>query len=157
LITHAHFDHIGGVQALLDHFNPSPKISLHKAELPLWKAKGNADDFHIPIQLPAEPDVLLEGEPLLIFGKFHLQTLFTPGHTPGHCTFYLQELNAALCGDVIFYRSIGRTDLPGGDFATLIKSIREKIFALPPETVLYSGHGRQTTVAEEMAMNPFLN
>ncbi|MBI9048642.1 MAG: MBL fold metallo-hydrolase [Anaerolineaceae bacterium] len=156
LITHAHFDHIGGVQAVLNYFDPPPIIYMHQAALDLWKAKGNADAFNIPIQIPEQPDELLKGEPLLAFGNIQFQTLFTPGHTSGHCTFYNAETQSAFCGDVIFHRSIGRTDLPGGDFNTLLSSIRKKIFTLPPETLLYPGHGQHTSVAEEMKFNPFL-
>jgi glyoxylase-like metal-dependent hydrolase (beta-lactamase superfamily II) len=156
LITHAHFDHIGGVQAVLDHCALQPKIYMHAKELPLWQDHGSADEFNIQITLPNKPDVLLEGELELNFGNIKLQTLFTPGHTPGHCTFYSHDLNAAFCGDVIFYRSIGRTDFPGGDLPTLLESIRKKIFTLPQATELYPGHGRHTTVQDEMDFNPFL-
>ncbi len=156
LITHAHFDHIGGVQAVLDHSAVKPKIYMHVKELPLWQEKGNGNDFNISITLPAQPDVLLDDEPELTFGNLKLRTLFTPGHTPGHCTFYCSDLNAAFCGDVIFYRSIGRTDFHGGDLPTLLDSIRQKIFTLPPGTELFPGHGRHTTVQDEIDFNPFL-
>ena len=156
VITHAHFDHIGGVQAVLDHFNPAPLVYMHEKELPLWQAKGNADHFNIPIEMPEQPDELLTDEPLLSFGNIQLQTLFTPGHTQGHCTFYNAETESAFVGDVIFHRSIGRTDLPGGSFPTLIQSIQQKIFTLPPQTQLFCGHGRHTSVEEEIKFNPFL-
>jgi hydroxyacylglutathione hydrolase len=156
LLTHAHFDHIGGVKAVLTHFDNKPTIYLHQEELPLWRMKGNAAAFGMDIDLPAEPAELMQGEPLLTFGAIQLQTLLTPGHTRGHCTFYCQELAAAFCGDVIFHRSIGRTDFFGGDLPTLLDSIHTKILPLPPDTLLYPGHGPHTSVSDEMAFNPFL-
>ena len=156
LITHAHFDHIGGIQAVLQQFAPQPGVYMHRDELSLWQQKGNAANFGIDFSLAKEPDHLFEGEPILHFGEIALQVLFTPGHTGGHCTFYNAESKCAFCGDVIFHHGIGRTDLPGGDFNTLAKSIRTKIYTLPAETILYPGHGVHTSVKEEMSENPFV-
>ena len=80
----------------------------------------------------------------------------TPGHTPGHVTFYAEEIQAAFCGDLIFYHGVGRTDLNGSDFYKLKNSIIEKIYTLPPDTILYNGHGQPTTVIEEINNNPFI-
>lgn len=157
LITHAHFDHIGGVQPVLETYPVKPQIYMHQDELALWQQKGSAANFGIDFPLPEKPDQLFSGEPTLQLGAIALQTRFTPGHTSGHCTFYLPEMQSAFCGDVIFHHSIGRTDLPGGNFATLEKSIREKIYTLPPDTTLYPGHGEFTTVVEEQRNNPFIN
>ena len=90
-------------------------------------------------------------------GEDQLQVLFTPGHSPGHVSFYCAAQDFVLSGDVLFRQSIGRTDLPGGNFDTLIASIRDKLFVLPDETIVYSGHGPETTVGEEKQDNPFLN
>ena len=81
---------------------------------------------------------------------------FTPGHTPGHCIFYAAEEGVCFCGDLIFAGSVGRTDLPGGDFETLERSIREQIYSLPEDTRLLPGHGEETTVREEKSTNPFV-
>ena len=86
-----------------------------------------------------------------------LEIIFVPGHSPGHICFYCAKQNFIIGGDVLFNRSIGRTDLPGGDHETLLKNIRERLFVLPDETVVYSGHGPVTTIGEEKRENPFLN
>jgi glyoxylase-like metal-dependent hydrolase (beta-lactamase superfamily II) len=86
-----------------------------------------------------------------------MKILFTPGHSPGHVSFYCPEDGFVLSGDVLFKNSIGRTDLPGGNYERLIRSIREELLTLPPETVVYSGHGDNTTVGVEAMKNPFLN
>ncbi len=98
---------------------------------------------------------LAEGREIA-FGETILHMLFTPGHSPGSLSFYNKKEGYVLAGDVLFYESIGRTDLPGGDFDTLIHSIRAELFALPGETLVYSGHGPTTTIRHEKEYNPFL-
>ncbi len=90
------------------------------------------------------------------FGNTELQVLFTPGHAPGHVVFYNESEKICIGGDVLFQESIGRTDLPGGDFDTLIQSINEKLFALPDDVTVYPGHGPETTIGHEKKHNPFL-
>ncbi len=90
-------------------------------------------------------------------GKLRLHVLYTPGHAPGHVSFYLPDYHVLFDGDVLFQQSIGRTDLPGGDHATLMKTIREKFLILPDDTHVLSGHGSPTTIGEEREHNPFFN
>jgi glyoxylase-like metal-dependent hydrolase (beta-lactamase superfamily II) len=103
------------------------------------------------------PDIELADGQTLEVGTLHFQVLHTPGHSPGGLTFYLEEEQAAFDGDLIFHMGVGRTDLQGGDWDTLVRSIREVIFALPDATVLYPGHGPQTTVGQEKRANPWVN
>ncbi|MCS6796538.1 MAG: MBL fold metallo-hydrolase, partial [Raineya sp.] len=91
------------------------------------------------------------------FGKSALKVLFAPGHSPGHVVFYNAQQGFCINGDVLFRMSIGRTDLPGGNYHTLINSIRQVMFALPDETTIFTGHGEPTTIAFERKNNPFLN
>jgi len=155
-ITHAHFDHIAGVERLSRIFSSSVEIALHPADLPLWKKGGSSDELGFTIETGKEPTVMLNLQNVLKVGENEIQVFYTPGHTPGHVTFYCKNLNAAFCGDLIFFHGIGRTDLPGGDYDQLIQSIRTQILTLPPLTRLLSGHGPETTVTEESNKNPFL-
>jgi glyoxylase-like metal-dependent hydrolase (beta-lactamase superfamily II) len=102
------------------------------------------------------PDVELEDGQVLEVGTLRFQVLHTPGHSPGGVTFYLNHDGVAFDGDVLFQMGVGRTDLPGGDWDTLLRSIQEVLFALPDETVLYPGHGPKTTVGQERRSNPWL-
>ena len=155
-ITHAHFDHFGGAGAVVSGFTPSPSIALHPADLPLWRMKGGADLFGIPMEAAPQPDVLLQPGQILRVGQFDFEVRHTPGHSPGHVIFYCASEKLVFCGDTIFSGGIGRTDLPGGDEETLIGSIRQQILTLPADTRLFSGHGEQTRVGEERKKNPFL-
>lgn len=154
--THAHIDHIFGVQAMIDTYNIS--FGIHKQEeIVLKNAPMAAGMFGIPFTTaPVQTHYIQEGEPLLI-GDDVLEVRFTPGHSPGSISFYYPEGKWVLSGDVLFNNSIGRTDLPGGNFDTLINSIRTQLFTLPDETTVYSGHGPATTIAHEKSYNPFLN
>lgn len=154
-LTHAHFDHIAGA-SIAWRFNPPLKIALHEDDLPLWKHSGGASDWGISLDPSPEPEILFFHGQQMKLGNLAIEVRHVPGHTPGHVMFYIPDEKLAFVGDVIFYRGIGRTDFPGGDFKQLIHSIQTQIFTLPPETILLSGHGPETTVAEEMANNPFL-
>ena len=101
------------------------------------------------------PDVELEDGQVLKVGTLRFQVLHTPGHSPGGVTFYLKDQGVAFDGDALFQMGVGRTDLPGGDWDTLARSIREVLFALPDETIIYSGHGPETTVGREKRSNPW--
>jgi hydroxyacylglutathione hydrolase len=154
LNTHCHFDHMQAnaeVVAAVD-----APLALHPAEMPILEAKGGAALFGLPEVESPMPDVELEDGQVLEVGGLRFQVLHTPGHSPGGVTFYLEEEGAAFDGDVLFAGGIGRTDLPGGDWDTLERSIREVLFALPDETVLYPGHMSKTTVGHEKAHNPWL-
>jgi hydroxyacylglutathione hydrolase len=155
LLTHAHIDHVEGVPALRQATGAA--IWLHPADRPLYDhAEQQATLFGMRIaQLPA-PDHDLEHGQVLQLAGLSLEVRHVPGHSPGHVIFYMAEADAAIVGDVIFQGSIGRTDLPGGDFARLIRNIREQVFSLPPETELHPGHGPPTTVDHEQMTNPFL-
>lgn len=154
--THAHFDHIGGAAAIADALNPLPHVALHPDDHVLWRAGGGGAAFGLKIDPGPEPTVDLTHGLLLKLGSNQFEIRFTPGHTKGHCVLYLPASKICFCGDVIFNGSVGRTDLPGGDWATLEKSIREQIFTLPDETRLLSGHGPETTVGNEKQFNPFV-
>ncbi len=154
--THAHFDHIGGAAAIADALNPLPLVALHAADHVLWRAGGGGRAFGLAIDPGPEPTIYLEHGQKMTLGKNPLEVRFTPGHTPGHVIFYFPESKLCFCGDVIFAGSVGRTDLPGGDWPILEKSIREQVYTLPDETVLLPGHGDKTTVGDEKHTNPFV-
>lgn len=155
--THAHFDHLGAAAEIADALNPMPLVALHPADYPLWKIKGGASLFGIPLKdAGPEPTVELFDGQLLRLGQTILEVRHTPGHTPGHCVFYCAEAEVCFCGDLIFAGSVGRTDLPGGDWQSLEHSIHTRIFTLPERTRLLPGHGPETTVGEEKRDNPFV-
>jgi len=155
-LTHAHFDHMAGVSGITDHLNPAPKVAMHPADLPLWQLQGGARFFGVKIDPGPEPTVHLHQKQLLNIGSHLFEVRHCPGHTPGHVVFYCAVEKVVFCGDVIFSGSIGRTDLPGGDLATLLESIRTQLFSLPDETNLLPGHEEATTVGIERRFNPFL-
>jgi hydroxyacylglutathione hydrolase len=153
-LTHAHFDHIGGVAGLVRALDIP--VAIHSLDLPLYRALGGARQWGIPLEPGPEPGLLLDDLPQLTLGSLTFEVRFVPGHTPGHVAFYQKEAGLLFGGDVLFQGSIGRTDLPGGDFDTLIASIRAQLLSLPDSTIVYSGHGPQTTIGEERQSNPFL-
>lgn len=155
-LTHAHFDHLGGAAGVADHTNPPPPVALHPADYPLWRVEGGARWFGMRLDPGPEPTVDLAHGMTLRLGRFTLEVRHAPGHTPGHVMFYCPQVGVLFAGDVIFYEGIGRTDLPGGDFDTLVHSIRTQVYTLPPETRILPGHGPETTVAHERAHNPFV-
>jgi hydroxyacylglutathione hydrolase len=154
--THAHFDHIGGAAAIADALNPLPLVALHPADHVLWRSEGGAPYFGFKIDPGPEPTIDLYDGQILKLGSYEFEVRHTPGHTPGMCILYVASEGVCFCGDLIFRDSVGRTDLPGGDWQTLLKSIHEKVFTLPDETRLLSGHGPETTVGEEKHSNPYL-
>lgn len=154
--THAHFDHIGGAAEIADALNPLPLVALHPNDHVLWRAGGGAPLFGFRIDPGPEPTIDFVHGQILRLGNVQFEVRFTPGHTTGHCVLYCAQENVCFCGDLIFAGSVGRTDLPGGDWATLEKSIREQIYTLPDHTRLLSGHGPETTVGEEKQFNPFV-
>ncbi len=154
LLTHAHFDHIGAAAELV-RATGAP-LAAHPQELPLLRLKGGAPLFGMDIPAPPEPTMLLEPGQALTVGAVRFDVLFVPGHTPGHVAFYCAEGRAVFSGDVLFQDGIGRTDLPGGHYPTLMRSLREVLLALPDDTTVYSGHGPATTIGAERRGNPFL-
>lgn len=156
LLTHAHFDHIAGIPYLCSVLPPPMDIYLAAADEALYAQAGNAGQFGIHLgELPPITRHLAHGDRLQL-GKDIIEVRSVPGHTPGHVLFYIPSIETALCGDLIFKQSIGRTDLPGGNYDTILASIHSQVLTLPLGTTLYPGHGPETTVADEMAHNPFL-
>ncbi len=156
-LTHAHFDHIGGIAVLVKGTRPAPEIALHPADLPLYKAQGGAPLFGMRIGAAPEPTLRLTHGQVLTLGDRSFEVRHCPGHTLGHVVFYCLAEKVVFCGDVIFWGGIGRTDLPGGDYDTLMRSIKANILSLPNDTRLLSGHGGETTVGVERIDNPFLS
>ncbi len=154
-MTHAHFDHLTGVNEIVDSIREPLQVALHPADLDLWNTGGGASMFGLNVLRLPQPTILLVDGQNLPLGKSRVEVRHVPGHTPGHVLFYAPGGGAAFVGDVIFRGSIGRTDLPGGDYQTLIDSIRSQVFSLPPETRLLNGHGPETTVKQELETNPF--
>ena len=155
-ITHAHFDHIAGVAELLCAWgNPLP-IFLHPADLPLWQSGGGAGYFGFQIEPGPTPTEMLRDGQTVTLGDSQLLVMHVPGHSLGHVVYYSQPAQALLSGDVLFQGSIGRTDLPGGDFDGLVSGIKQKLFTLPDDTRVYPGHGPSSTIGMEKAHNPFL-
>lgn len=151
-LTHAHFDHVGAVRALREHFGVP--VSLHEADIPMFEAGPfQAASYGLPFdgdQAPSERFV--EGQGVRV-GGLSFTVMHTPGHSPGHVVLHGHGI--ALVGDCLFAGSIGRTDLPLGNAAELGRSLR-RIVALPPETRVLPGHGPPTTIAEEKRSNPWI-
>ena len=148
LLTHGHVDHISGIRKTMDLLGIS-KVFIHEDDIKLYKSPDN----HLMPFVPAAKDL---PEPEIVHDTEDFTVIHTPGHSRGGCCFYFKDMNTLFSGDTIFMYSIGRSDLPGGDQDTLIKSINEKIMTLPPDTVLYPGHGPSTTVADEKRGNPYI-
>jgi len=154
LLTHGHFDHIGAVADLKDALQV-PLIA-HAREVDLLDAKGGADLFGFRIRSAPQPDRLVEHGETIEFGALRFEVRYVPGHTVGHVAFVEHHHRAAFVGDVLFAGSIGRTDLPGGDYDTLIASITDELLTLPDDFKVYPGHGPPTTIGRERRTNPFL-
>lgn len=153
--THAHIDHILGVQAIVDKY--AVPFALHPLEhIVLANAKGSAMLFGLSLDAVPQPTQTLKENTALELGKDKLEIRLAPGHSPGSVVFYYPEGGWAIGGDVLFAGSVGRTDLPGGNHNQLLESIRTQVYTLPDETVIYPGHGPETTVGEEKRSNPFV-
>lgn len=155
LLTHAHIDHILSCKFFAEQFEKSFKM--HAADVPLLE---NADEqgrlFNVPIEQPPGPGALLEEGDELSLGQAHWEVLHCPGHSPGSICFYDRANGFVISGDTIFEGSIGRTDLWQASAEQLLQAIDEKLLVLPDETILYPGHGAETTVGSERRNNPFL-
>lgn len=155
LLTHAHLDHVFGVNWFHKNCNITPEVNA--ADKVMYdSAQAVAMQYGLSME-PLVPAMLglAEGD-VISFGDATLKVLFAPGHSPGSVCFYNEEEKYVIGGDVLFQGSIGRTDLPGGDFDTLIRSIRTQLFTLPDDVIVYSGHGPLTTIGQEKISNPFL-
>ena len=155
LLTHSHFDHVGGLKELKELTNAP--IYLHPdGEMMLARSHEIATMYDLEFPIAPTADVTLAAGQTIAVGDLTLDVLYTPGHAPGHVCFYLKEHHVLFDGDVLFQNSIGRTDLPGGDYDLLMKSIREEVLPLPDDTHILSGHGAATMLGTERQNNPFL-
>ncbi|MCC6540625.1 MAG: MBL fold metallo-hydrolase [Flavobacteriales bacterium] len=155
VLTHAHIDHILGCAWMRDRYGLLPE--LHRADLPVLAAgERSATMYGLPYDPAPEPKAFITEGSTILLGKEELQVLFVPGHAPGHIAFFHPAGRFVVSGDVLFQNSIGRTDLPGGNMDTLLRSIREQLFPLGDDVTVYSGHGPETTIGRERKHNPFL-
>ena len=155
LNTHCHIDHVLGNRFVFESYNLSPEI--HQLEIPVLKAMATyGAQYGIYMDPSPEPVISLTDAGMILFGNSTLKMILAPGHSPGSICFYSEAQKILIGGDVLFRDSIGRSDLPGGNMDTLLKSIRTKLFSLPEEVTVYPGHGPQTTIGYEKKNNPFL-
>ncbi len=155
LNTHCHLDHVFGNKYVAEQYGL--KLHIHKGEKPVLDfAPASGLMYNMPFDNYSGDIEFLQENGTINLGEDELKILFTPGHSPASVSFYSAANGFVISGDVLFYRSIGRTDLPGGNFDTLVRSIRTQLFELPGETKVYSGHGAVTTIADEKRENPFL-
>jgi glyoxylase-like metal-dependent hydrolase (beta-lactamase superfamily II) len=152
LLTHGHVDHLAHLTRVKDELNA--QFLMHQEDVFLLKGLfAQALMFGLPNPGTPKPDRFISDGEEIALGELRIKVLHTPGHSPGSITFHVED--KLFVGDLIFAGSIGRTDLPKGDFQTLIRSVETKIFTLPEETIIYPGHGPETTVGQEKATNPF--
>lgn len=154
--THCHLDHVFGNAFVAKTWDIG--LEIHHGELPvLERFPQICQMYGVPYsEEPPPPARFIEAGDVITFGNTRLEVLFTPGHSPASISFYDRAHGYVIAGDVLFLESIGRTDLPGGDFDTLISSIKTRLFTLPDETLVYPGHGPATTIRHEKEYNPFL-
>lgn len=155
LNTHCHIDHVLGNKFVFDQWGLKPQF--HKGELPLLhRVVSYAPQMGFQYEVSPEPEVFLGETGKVSFGNSQLELIFAPGHSPAHLCFYAKNENFLIGGDVLFFRSIGRTDLPGGNHQQLIESIKNNVFVLPDDCEVHPGHGPSTTIGYEKLNNPFL-
>jgi hydroxyacylglutathione hydrolase len=155
LSTHSHIDHILGNEWFSETYN-LPLSAHPDGNIYLTNAIDHAESFGLRLDRVCKPSVSLTDGQDIFFGNSHLKVLHTPGHALGSVCFYCEEIPFVIAGDVLFYQSIGRTDLPGGDYDVLKNSIWSKLFVLPDQTLVYPGHGPETTIGSEKVSNPFV-
>lgn len=154
LLTHGHFDHILGIEDLQKHTDAKLYASEDEAELAKDIELNCSQMFRR--ECSVNPDILFSDGEKVTLADIELEVIKTPGHTVGGCCYYIEEAGFLISGDTLFLESVGRTDLPTGSMGTLIRSIKEKLFILPDETIVYPGHGPSTTIEHEKEYNPFI-
>ena len=154
IFTHGHVDHVLGVLHIKSNYHCPFRAHIEETKL-VRNAPLMGDMFGLNVQAISGIDVPIQDEEKIPIGDYELQAILTPGHSRGSLSFYSDEGGFVITGDALFQQSIGRTDLPGGDYDTLIESIRTRLFTLPPETIVYPGHGPSSTIGEEIRFNPF--
>jgi len=155
LNTHCHVDHVLGVKHMQNTYNCPHRAHPDEAGL-LNNAPLTGEIFGLKVEPISGIDKPIADNEIIEIGHDSLRAILVPGHSPGSLSFYSPEAAFVITGDALFQGSIGRTDLPGGDYDTLIRSIRSSLLYLPPETTVYPGHGDPTTIGEEASNNPFL-
>jgi glyoxylase-like metal-dependent hydrolase (beta-lactamase superfamily II) len=156
LNTHCHVDHVAGNAFVHDTYALKPVI--HKNDLPILESQERVCALYgLNCDVSPMAEEFIEEGDIIRFGNSALKVIFTPGHAPGHVVFYNAENKFVINGDVLFSGSIGRTDLPYGDFDTLEQSIKTKMYTLPDDTIVHCGHGPSTTIGKEKQSNPFVN
>ena len=155
LNTHCHLDHVFGNNFVADTWGLT--LNIHEKEKQMLEmAPASGLMYDMPFDnYQGNLDFVKEGE-MIMLGNDELEIFFTPGHSPGHVCFYCARQKFVIAGDVLFNGSIGRTDLPFGNYETLVSSIREKLFVLPDDVIVYNGHGPSTTIGNEKKYNPFV-
>lgn len=156
LNTHCHLDHVFGNRFILEKYNLKA-LSCREDEKNRKKAVQHAALFGLTMSEPPEPGAFIADRQVIQFGSTELTALHVPGHSAGSMAFYCEMAGCVFTGDALFAGSIGRTDLEGGDYDTLIKSILNRLFVLPPATIVYPGHGNQTTIEKERMTNPYFS
>ncbi|HNQ67258.1 MAG TPA: MBL fold metallo-hydrolase [Bacteroidales bacterium] len=152
--THGHLDHVCGNYYLDSHYR-IPMLMSFEDNFLIENALCVADKFGYAIEPPPKPDKNIKDHDIIKFGDTQLEVIALPGHSPGSIGLYCEEDDFLISGDTLFMESVGRTDLPGGNYEKLMNSIINRIFKLPPDTVIYPGHGTDTTVIDEKKYNPF--
>lgn len=155
LNTHCHIDHVLGNRFVFDQYGLKPQFNEGESET-LAAVVAYAPAMGFRYDASPIPDTYLPQTGTITFGNTTLELIFAPGHSPASLCFYDKQANMLIGGDVLFRSSIGRTDLPGGDYSTLVKSIEEKLFVLPDDCTVYPGHGPETTIGFEKQHNPYL-
>lgn len=154
-LTHGHVDHVMGANFVKEEWGLTPQMNKQDLFL-LEQAEEFAALFNLSVQKPPVPDLFGEEMEMQSWNGFVVDFIHVPGHSPGSIGYFFKEEKILFAGDALFRQGIGRTDLPGGDYHTLINSIKDKLMVLPGETVIYSGHGPSSTIDEEKQSNPFL-
>lgn len=153
--THCHIDHVLGNAFVKEKYGVD--LWIHRNEIPVLKSvSAYAPNYGFAGYQDAEPDKFIDQNQKLKIGNTELEIRFVPGHSPGHLVFYHEQSGICIAGDTLFQGSIGRTDLPGGNHQTLLRSIKSELFTLPDDTKVYPGHGPETTIGTEKEYNPFV-